>query len=1390
MRKKSIRKGLALGLAMMLAMPVQPAFADIPDDAIAAETTTQEQTEKAANDQEQAEAEKTSGQDSEANFGKDTEKDTNQSSEKDSDQDSKEDTKEDSEKNVDQDTKEDKKQDSEMNADNGSKEDADRDSEAENGADSKKEAEKDSDQVSGKDDKSEDTEAEEKTNKSDSLEEKSEAKEDEKKPETKDSDKSSDNDLNKNSAKDSAADSKKEDTEEESDEELLDDVELATSSNAKLLYDEVIYNTGDFEVHVVDQAVFEEEEVGDVYFETDGSYTIAIPESNPFFPYEVQFIHDGKKEEAWFMDPDDSVEVDGHTFYVSAYFDDTVLTQMNLEIGGETVPVFPKEKKFTNDGDEAMPASLLPLEKRDLEVDLTGYSPLELSMVKTGAVFAGSEALENTDKIIWKYKYDDSYTITGQDGYFDFSYNTDTSYQSYEMIVGKVDQLEASNIRYNVGIEITPSDEWLSAEALKVEKKDKDQKQIPVSVTECEYYSFGEEIKEIYIELDDDVEDENYTFGYTLIFDESAFENSNVDQIRILKEDGTLYASGQVDNGVAKVTFSNAEAYEMKYWTVEARDASGQLIGKLEFGIQMYGTDSEDENSISLYGTLYDSQTSASVVQHSDYTSSSIPSVSNGILEKVTGTLKAFYPINDTYRLVLNFYNSNSKEELKVVGAYVGSYKTLQEAKKAGSEDLKDTLFNYKEGYVADYSQPVTFTIFAGTDENQVKQVIWYQYQVETGTYVPSSGTDVTFYGLRDDSGQSVNCNVIEWDDDSYADYTYLTIVVDDTADLTAMAPLFYMNDKKLNLYAEGGNAPEISGQSIHDFSNGPVQYTASAENKEASRNYWLQIIKPEEDRLYINSLASEDAKTKEEDGILTSTREMMLDSRHSYVHDILLINMGSTPIEDLDVELDSTTVALDKYWTLTGENDLRGFSGLGDENTWNMAKIRLTRTEDKYEGAISGTLKIKSKNQVLVNFILTGVAGNPSITTKEIPNAVKYVHYGTMIQNSNKYSFNKVTYTLSSGKLPAGMQLMPNGELYGVPTESGTFTITVTMKNSTAGLGSSKRTFTFTVEENSDANVDGATDPEYWLKERVPDISYSNTTDYTMTSVGVFSEWVNLYLDGKELTEGVDFTAESGSTRLTIRSQTLKADGINGIHTLSAEFREAGTNTLKKAAQNYHLSGGRSNPNANNSSSRDDSDKNTNASGLYKDSKRGYMSAQRGIATGSGTGYSHWEQAENGWKLIYADGTTAAGNHIQQEDGTFVDQILWEKINGCWYAFNPNGLLATGWVYDYQLAKWYFVSERSGMISGWCEASLDGYQYYLDPATGAMITGWKKIGDKWYYLNDRVGEKTWIYQEDTDTWVYQMTKVKPWGAMYKGETTPDGYQVDETGAWDGNAMK
>lgn len=105
----------------------------------------------------------------------------------------------------------------------------------------------------------------------------------------------------------------------------------------------------------------------------------------------------------------------------------------------------------------------------------------------------------------------------------------------------------------------------------------------------------------------------------------------------------------------------------------------------------------------------------------------------------------------------------------------------------------------------------------------------------------------------------------------------------------------------------------------------------------------------------------------------------------------------------------------LDDYWTLKGKYDLSGFKGFGSKKDMNLAKIKLELGDEGEANGedLDGTLTIKEDGKTIMVITLTGVVGDPGIVTKEIPDAVKYVHYGSMIQNSNKYDFNTVSYKL-----------------------------------------------------------------------------------------------------------------------------------------------------------------------------------------------------------------------------------------------------------------------------------------------------------------------------------------------------------------------------------------
>ncbi|MBT9822042.1 N-acetylmuramoyl-L-alanine amidase family protein [Clostridium sp. AM34-11AC] len=1136
-----------------------------------------------------------------------------------------------------------------------------------------------------------------------------------------------------------------------------------TEVNTTETAEQIIYNTGSFNVHVVSAEDFEND-LGDAYFEEDGSYTINIPEENPFFPYEVQFTYDGKTENEWFMNPEDSIEIDGHTFYVSASFDGTAVTQMTMDVAGQEVVVYPEKKEFT-DGDDVALMSLLPLEERNLSLDLSGFTPIELACVKPATVFKGENQIGTETEILWKprdsrdnYESDpDSVGVVAMDLAFNTSGATSTS---WEMIVGNPDQLDASNIRYYVDIAVTDTENWLIP-TVTIHNDDGTTKNVTVTDAYYSDYAFS---RRMHVDVPTEEVKGNTEMTVSLKINSDLFERSVISKIEThsLSSEVSPEAVKKDDGWYLEITGERSRISHSVF-RMNGYDKNDQVLGDA-FDFKLYLSSESDH----IYTSLYD-KTGNSI---SYSTSWEEDEEDPWMEEKLVYNLGASYADNDTYRLVLTFEKAVATSENQIIGAFIGRYESIDAAKAAGAVDVKESLFNQTQGYEADFSKGVYVSVFSGKaddDSRKLKRYVWHIY-TRSEAFLDNS-TAVSFYGINDAQGNYVACKVLnpsygDYKDD-YADFSYITILVGEDTDLTSLAPVFTMQNG-MKLYT---NKEEISGQSLHDFSNGPVHYTASAENSKNAKNYWLQIIKPKqgESWLYMNSLADESSDTREENGVVYTTREAMLNSIHDYEHRIILANMGTKALSKLSVEaegalFDSWVVTLDNYWTLKGEHDLSGYQGLGYDELANLAKLKLVYDGDEINGQdLTGTLTIKEAGKPIMVINLTGVVGDPGIVTTEIPDAVKYVHYGSMIQNSNKYDFNTVSYKITDGKLPSGMELKPNGELYGVPLETGEFTFTVQMKNSYSEFANVTKEFTLKVVDNTDANVDSAVDQGYDLKERVPNILLSDNNDYTMTSIGVIEEWDNLTLDGKRLVEGVDFDAKSGSTRLTIRSQTLKANNQVGTHTLSAEFREKGTGNLKRAAQNYRVgrksSGGSS-------------------GGGHSSSGRATVRADYGNIGADGA----WVQDAKGWKCKAADGTWYTDcwkelNYQNEKSWYRFDAqgylvTGWYQDNGTWYYLNPKsdgklGKMMTGWQYINDI--WYYFTENAGDKQGamfckrWAEVPYNGTvewyyfdengtmktdwltqdenKFYLYPIAdgtrGRMLTGWQKIGDNWYYFHE-----------------------------------------------------
>ena len=154
-------------------------------------------------------------------------------------------------------------------------------------------------------------------------------------------------------------------------------------------------------------------------------------------------------------------------------------------------------------------------------------------------------------------------------------------------------------------------------------------------------------------------------------------------------------------------------------------------------------------------------------------------------------------------------------------------------------------------------------------------------------------------------------------------------------------------------------------------------------------------------------------------------------------------------------------------------------------------------------------------------------------------------------------------------------------------------------------------------------------------------------------------------------------------------------------------------------------------------------------------------------------------------WKFFRNDGSNIRSQWAHIANPYAVD----DQPKTGWFYFDAEGLMQYGWFLDTTTGKWYYLhAESDGMLgtmmTGWHYDLNDGRWYYLDPATGEMLLGWQNIGGKWYYFNTAPNEQTWNLDSVAGLWRFNNSTARPLGSMYINETTPDGYQVDGSGAW------
>lgn len=862
-----------------------------------------------------------------------------------------------------------------------------------------------------------------------------------------------------------------------------------------------------------------------------------------------------------------------------------------------------EEKVTVEDEIEGQPAvqSLLPLEERDAYIVLSDYTgdlsamPVStwLSMLKDSndnPLEIPEDAMIAIDgypeHIGEPYSaFDGEYYVVDRNGTIDANFGLPAHGEyTVHMIVGNGKQLDSTAVRYAVRVfaSTTRLEEFVE---YALYTADGNAKQIEGTTFVEEPYS------------DSGVDGIDDNLGVVVLrsadYKEGTFYNlkmnlSVTERPDITTEIYTLSEYQKMQSGQSASTITDrllgADGYKATYdnnqlFVIEIKDKkTGTLIKRALTGFRV------SQNAGDYYtfkGTLLsnDGQQMTQAADQETWDGEDNEVWKTEINCGVFNLYKNHY-LMDEYYLAGKIEDANGNDAKDQIARIVeGSYTSADEIE--GRDDVKEQL--YANGFLLhqetsnyeDASADMT-VLFTDGSVYQLRLFI-YPYEKSINqfqVYGAKQGEKIFEHGKNAYVFTSSKYST-EWEWsrlDSYMLNGYQTIFLNDKdVDLSRLQP-YFTTDASNKVYA---GPQQESGVSVKDFSNGAVQYTTISD-KYGAKNYWVTFVKKATGpKLFVNG---------------PGERDILLDGEWDY-HDILIANVGDAALTGLKVELNATHLKLDDYWIVGGEgNDtLAAFTtvDVGDKKYGELANLAKIRLVPDGTGRIEGTLTVSADGQEPVTIKLKGYASGADFTTEVLDDAVKYVPYSFLISNSNMYEWNVVSYKLVSGKLPAGVSFNEQtGEIYGTPTETGEFPISIQLETKNEETGEQEETHTadyvLVVGDNSNESVYKSSDPGYELLQAIGEDANGNYDfvvrswdDQLFVSRGELNEFVDLWLNGEKLIDGTDYTKVRGSTRITVRSQTFKNKAKReGTNTIAAEFRVNGDRNgeLKRTAQNFRL--------------------------------------------------------------------------------------------------------------------------------------------------------------------------------------------------------------------------
>lgn len=295
------------------------------------------------------------------------------------------------------------------------------------------------------------------------------------------------------------------------------------------------------------------------------------------------------------------------------------------------------------------------------------------------------------------------------------------------------------------------------------------------------------------------------------------------------------------------------------------------------------------------------------------------------------------------------------------------------------------------------------------------------------------------------------------------------------------------------------------------------------------------------------------------------------------------------------------------------GTVDLSLFWKTSIETIRISSSTTVTNTEtipDTFGSTASGSLKLYFQGNVTDTSgweFLNKIGEKISVTAEQweyhedeiaLSNAVLYVpYYANTVSTIDGDSLNPPFY--ASGLVDTGLEVdITGGFVTGAPLATGKTIFTVSS-------GAKTYTFSVTTRDNNTTTVTAETSEDLVIEKTVSNMTTATVTDQvfeiedkdkseTTEVPSNFDKFLDVYLDGVKLVGGKvganeavqtvedvpdewEYYAEEGSTKITVRAQTLQAKPA-GTHTIAATFAkvDADTNQLTQeivtAAQNFTI--------------------------------------------------------------------------------------------------------------------------------------------------------------------------------------------------------------------------